>query len=164
MSILNAFLAAAGGGLEYETGSFTPTANATYRTVNFAKTHTKPPAVTFCIDTTQLSTSGLNNATVWSFFDLEQLTGAAVYMGDRSYKGIVLYTEVSGTNIDAQYQALVYGSTETSQTGNYATRGFAKEASATFRTVNSQYTCNFNANRKYIWVAIWLPDSWVQPT
>lgn len=161
MSILNAFLAGGGGGFEYESGSFTPTAQVQSRSINFAKTHTKPPAVLICFDATQSTVSpSYSGVAEWVMLDGQQFLGTPFYWYSSAYKGSIYYMYNNGSSQVNGAQGLTYGSTDTSQSGTNATRHYAREGAATLQVFNG----HFLANRKYVWVAIWLPDSWVQPT
>lgn len=167
MSILNAFLAAAGGGFEYETGSFTPTSKVTSKTINFSKTHTKPPAIFLAFDATgsaQGSNYEYQQIMAFAAIDIYAITKVLwnPYQGAPTYKGIVqsIAANSNSSSYD-EFRPLTYGSSDTSQTSSSnATRYYLKESSATIYYSSSRY---LNANKKYIWVAIWLPDSWTPP-
>lgn len=161
MSILNAFLAGGGGGFEYESGSFTPTAQTQSQTVNFEKIHTKPPAIMLCIDAANTQvTAQYSGLAEWVLLDAEQILGTTFYWGTYPYKGHIFYAYNNGSQAVTANQILTYGSTDTSESGSNASRRYAREGAATFQIYNGY----FLVNRKYVWVAIWLPDSWVQPT
>lgn len=162
MSIINAFLASGGGGLEYETGTFTPASDQVELSVNFSKTHTTPPIAVLCLNVSNAKMpSGSNGIVLWDFIDSERIFGTAYYSGTGAYKTyFAQFTSTSSSSSDFQGATQTYGTSDTSQTGTSAARHYIREGSATLRT-NGGY---FRANVKYAWVAIWIPDSWVPPT
>ena len=160
MSILNTIVKGSGG-LEYESGSFTPTAQAQSRSINFAKTHTKPPAIMLCIDAANMYISAqYSGLAEWVLVDAEQILGTTFYWGSYPYKGHLFYVYNNGSQTAVGNQILTYGSSDTSQSGSNASRRYVREGSATIQI----YDGYFLANRKYIWLAIWLSDNWTQPT
>lgn len=178
MSILNAFLAAAGGGLEFEAGSFTPTSNQSSRTVNFSKTHAKPPAIAMCFDASELQPTTTRFG-VWEVVDVHEIIRAgfrAQWLENWSLTTGGHITEVIAYP-NGTYQSfyggkkfvdlLNYGGTDTSQTGTNCTRYYMNESRLNItRSTASPDSAGavLEANHKYVWIAIWLPDSWTQPT
>lgn len=167
MSIINAFLSGGGGGLEYETGTFTPTSDTTSKTVNFSKTHTKPPAIFLAFDasgTRQGNNAEYQQITEFLAVEIYAITNVlwSANMSTPNKKGYVGVERAdSSSGSTSNGRALQYGSSDTSQTGSSnATRYYLKEASATIY-FNSDY--KLKANVKMMWLAIWLPDSWTPP-
>lgn len=176
MSILNTIVKGSDG-LEYEAGSFTPTSNVTSRSVNFSKAHTKPPAIAVCFDVTQTAPTQ-DRTGLWICIDSSEIAQAKIQPAwyqswTANVSGFLFlwqayvwgtYDGVSGAK---RWQtAFAYGGTDTSQTGSNCTRYYMNETrlNITKYAWGSDCTAVLEANHKYIWLAIWLPDSWVQPT
>lgn len=179
MSIINAFLAGGGGGLEYEAGSFTPTSNVSSKTVNFSKTHAKPPAIALCFDASGSAPTQARIGT-WAVVDVHEILQANFQPAWNSswsanLSGGFIATQQAYPNgtyggysgLKQFVDRIAYGGADTSETGSNCTRYYMNESRLNvtrLMSVSDSSGAVLEANHKYVWIAIWLPDSWTQPT
>lgn len=130
-----------GGGLEYETGTYTAASDGN-PTISFANTHSAAPAIIVFMD---VSTSyiGTTAGTQYGFFDYEKLFGTKLKTSNTLER-------------DGAYQWARVGS------GGTTTLGAAILANTTTQVTSSGFTPNFNSNsytcksgQTYKWIAIW---------
>lgn len=149
-----------GGGLEYEEGTWTPTADTNHGSIPFANQHTKAPAFFAVLDTSDRST--LSDNTVYGCFycDTYKLFGIGWPWGNTGtgtrYTAIQTLYINNGT---AQYQGSATGNNSDNtgdSTANYP-RYWAKETGIYPYTGNdARY---YRANHTFKWIAIWMPES-----
>lgn len=149
-----------GGGLEYETGTWTPTADTNHGSISFANQHTKAPAFYAVLDTSDRST--LSDSTVYGCFycDTYKLFGIGWPFGNTGTG--TRYTAIQTLYISngaAQYQGSATGrnSDDTGDsTANYP-RYWAKETGIyPYAGNDARY---YRANHTFKWIAIWMPES-----
>lgn len=145
---VSAINAIGSGGLEYETGTYTPTADTAISTaINFSDTHSAPPAIVIIIEIDGTSTKRDS-----------LLYGCIVRFDALLGDGYIDNKSTSRKNRGLMYRLLQYNATTTS-TGtspDYSTSGnsfsnFVKNVSFRFNT-GSEY---YRANTTYKWIAIW---------
>lgn len=133
----------ASGGLEYETGSYSPSSNTnTAPTIYFAKEHAEPPAIMVMSDTST-SARAQNYFISWIYINYQKI--------------IKDWAAPSGSNWRSWYNMC-----------SYATSASAENIySASASTTPMVYKGNFSpymygksmrAGRVYNWIAIWAPD------
>ncbi len=148
------------GGLEYETGTWTPTADTNHGSIPFTNQHTKAPAFFAVLDTSDRST--LSEATVYGCFycDTYKLFGIGWPWGNTGTSN--RYTAIQTLYINngaTQYQGSSTGknSDDTGDsTANYP-RYWAKETGIyPYAGNDARY---YRANHTFKWIAIWMPES-----
>lgn len=165
------------GGFEYEAGSFTPTSNVASRSVNFSKTHTKPPAIAMCFDVSQTAPTQ-DRTGLWICGDATEIVRTKI--GPNWYESwsanvsgfLILWQAFVYGTYDGVRGAkrwatgLPYGNADTSQTSESGTRYYMNETRLNIAKYSWGSDCNavLEANHKYVWLAIWVPDDWTQPT
>lgn len=162
MSILNAILSGGGSGLEFETGTFTPTSNTGSYTVNFSKTYSKPPAI-FIAMTSGASGSPSYQITFFGVVDIYSITHqlwASNTNTPDAYGYLAAETSYSSGQSNNRSNILTLGSDYSGTPPQNCTRYYMREDSATITNV---YNGTLMANCKMSWVAIWLPDNWTPP-
>ena len=148
------------GGLEYETGTYTPTSDIAKSTINFSKTHTDTPIFLMFVDTT-----GTSNTTTYSnysmaYVDWWRMWGAGVPYSSSAYRyGIVqyLYRANSTSQISAATSQLQYTSDNTStESASYPRFWVGTSSFYAYTNSTSRY---WRSGRTYKWIAVWKPTT-----
>lgn len=134
-----------GGGVEYETGTYTPTENIASPTINFVGTHQTAPSVAIMVD--QSSTS-LQNSDVTANF---------VFMLMNAYLLFGLNIPVNTGNIGKVSYAIRSTSGTITQQGTLlSTTNASTFVSNTYiKPYTNSATRYWMAGRTYKWIAIW---------
>lgn len=150
--------ASGGGGLEYETGTWTPTDDVARGTISFTNSHTNPPVFFNIVDaddpTTITSGSILSN----TFVDYYSLYGVGI---PYNATGAFRYAEAksmhsTGTAISHNNTTCAKRPDETGATSNYPCYWATNTEFYPYSDSTSRY---WRANRTYKWIAVWAPTS-----
>ena len=147
-----------GGGLEYESGTYTPTSDIARATINFTNTHTVPPAIVNIFDCSETATYPSSNSNVsMTYVDMYRLYGSKYLYSQKTteYRYAVVnnvYYGTSLTNLSIASTFCLYNSDNTGDGSNSYSRYFAKPNCFYPYTGSSRY---WKANRTYKWIAIW---------
>ena len=139
-----------GSGLEYEEGTYTPTADVSRPTINFAKSHTKAPIfIALAESGGEISTATSNSMEAFFFIDTYQIIGGG-YPGSTTQTkyGVARYEYISSS----QNTSLTHSSDETGSTQSAYPRYWATN---TGFTPNGSTTRYYRANHTYKWLAVW---------
>lgn len=142
-----------GGGLEYETGTWSPSSNTTTSpTINFANTHTKPPCIFAISDvSTSSRSSGWFIKTVGVDFS-ELISSWGMPSSGTWYAAVVAYTNsASSTTETTAVTSVRYGGANTTNSSTSYWRYFA-----TTTGFNPRSNQLFRSTRVYNWIAIWV--------
>lgn len=149
-----------GGGLEYETGTWTPTADIARATISFQRTHSEMPIHVILSDISSKDTLIADSCTFWCYDDPYLISGYPfpmnassavqcysisqwVYSSSSSYgAGRIYCTDPSSSTSDSSSSFPRYWVTET---------GFYPYSNS-----ESRY---FRAGRSYKWIAVWAPTT-----
>lgn len=145
-----------GGGLVYETGTWTPSSDTTHGTINLSGSHDKPPfCYSVCPAEGSAYPSATNSAVVCTFIDLYQLTGSYVRYSASSTRCGLFYYSYRGTgsntstaSIWVSYPYTNSGSSSTSYSRYYATETALKPYGGS----TSRY---FRSDTTFDWIAVW---------
>ncbi len=144
-------------GLDYETGTFTPTANVVKPEISFSRTHTSPPVFYSIYDVTDTIPPN-NSCVAVNFIESYKLFGAGYVYSSSSPMmryGTVQYL-YKGSSFSSGTAHLTSSSDiplpESGGSISYA-RYWATESKITPSTNTT--TRYFVANRTYKWIAIW---------
>ena len=141
--------------LEFESGTWSPSANTERGSIAFSNSHTKPPAIVIVCDITN-SVSPNNTATANVFVDFEQAVGypyiatsttkryGACYKHNRNTSGSVVVT----------VQHITHSYTDTLDTDVAYMRYWATNTA--FNPYSGTTGCNWLSTRQYNWIAIWI--------
>ena len=152
--------ASGGGGLEYETGTWTPASDTTAATIYFAKTHSEPPFFYMITDATAEAMSDGRSAVATVYENPGQIfgpysidSGSAYYgRGMRAYSSNA--TPPTGTATQ-QITNLTYPSTDSGSSTELYSRFWATESQIR-ADANSRY---WRSGRTYKWIAVWPPTA-----
>ena len=149
-----------GGGLEYETGTWTPSEDVQHGSISFTNQHTKAPAFYALVDTSDRS--ALTQDTVYTciYVDYYKIFGMAFPWGTtgtsvRTVGILENYITSSTSNSQTAYCAK-YSDDTGDSTENYP-RFWAKETGIYPYVYNPSRS--FRANHTFKWIAIWMPES-----
>ena len=149
-----------GGGLVYETGTWTPTEDVADYTISFANTHSTAPWFYMIDDATNTYINTATNFLV-IYSNFNQQSGAILYRSATNLAYGFVYTryrastgasDLAGTvtNIDTPY-------TSTDDSTNTNSRYWATETGIrAYTNATSRY---WRSNRTYKWIAIWAPTT-----
>ena len=149
-----------GGGLEYESGTWTPTSDIANYTVQFSKTHSSLPIFAAIYDETGDYSSTNNSMAGWFYFDFYQLFGEAVYPSSSShYYGYARrqYRTTNASSFTSSGSDITYPYTNTGTSSASYPRYWVSESGL---EANSGSTTRYwEAGRTYKWIAVWKPTS-----
>lgn len=144
------------GGLEFESGTYEPTADTTGEKILFTNSHSEAPAFIMMVDATGTAntTSNTNMQFVW--YDYYKLYGVGMPWSSSAYRYASAYYAYRATNTSALSVGGVHCSANSDSQGtggiNYP-RFWTDELGF---TPNSASTSRYwRAGRTYKWIAIW---------
>jgi hypothetical protein len=147
-----------GGGLEYETGDYTPTEDISRPTINFSRTHSEAPLVVAMFDTTGTTDQTTNTNYFFIFFDEFKMWGMGIPYSSTSIRYAVALFSYRGTSTTSttisNVQCSQKSSSSTSSGNNYP-RYWVDESS--FRPYTNSSGRMWRPTRTYKWIAIWKP-------
>lgn len=148
-----------GGGLTYETGTWTPAEDVANYTILFANTHTEAPFYYCVAGVNDTASSTTNDNLVLTYTCFEQLFGAGEnYGGTNDAQGVVgtRYKSSQGGSGGASI-LMTFPHTDTGDTSTAYPRYWATETGIrAFTNSSSRY---WRAGRTYKWIAVWVPTS-----
>lgn len=148
------------GGLEYESGTWTPAEDVAITWINFSNTHTTTPFFYAIWDGTGTydSTTYSNYSTM--FFSGELMFGEPIYAGENNAnyaRSAVAYRSSNASVITGT----AYGSTGSDSVSVDSSYGYSRYwASPTgIRATSASDSRYWRAGRTYKWIAIWAPTT-----
>lgn len=150
-----------GGGLVYETGTYTPTSNVASATVSFANTHSTLPAIVVMAEASSSSSSWTNYSLFeWNYINTGDLFGGG-YPRSSSAIGygrvdVIRKGNTSSLNV-TNTTSLQYSSSETSDTNATYPRYWVTASSFKAYSANDSYY--WRSGRTYKWIAVWAPTT-----
>ena len=147
-----------GGGLVYETGTYTPTTDIARPEISFATTHSVPPAILIIYDCTETDYPDTNTNVAMNFIDMYRLFGSKyMYNSNTSvyrYATIqYLYRGTTLTSVSSGTIHFSYNSDNTKDTSTSYSRYFVGTSS--FRPYTNSTSRYWRKDRTYKWIAIW---------
>lgn len=146
------------GGLEYETGTWTPTEDVENHTISFTNTHTVAPFYYLVSDETGTYSGVTGTAYLTVYFNYHQLWGASFDVNDSgtyNYGDVRLRYRSSATSISNSNFPLTKSYTDSSNTSTYDSRYYATETGI-LAFGNGRY---WRSGRTYKWIAVWAPTT-----
>ena len=144
-----------GSGLEYETGTYTPTTDVTRPTIEFATTHAKPPMfILFMVaNTSEIATY---SGAVFIYTDYYQLNEVGVWYSSSALRYGYAYwvCRTTGSNAGSGGgSAIQYPYTNAGNSSSAYARYFADESG--FRPYIGSSNRYWRGGRSYTWIAVW---------
>lgn len=152
-----AILALSGGGLSYETGTWTPSEDVARGSITFGGTHTKAPFFVGLVDSGSSADTTTNTNWSWNFFDFYQLDASSVYYSSSARRyGSVHYTyrASSTTSLSNATLLLTYSSNNTGSSSTAYAKYWVTNTG--FRPYSNSTSRYWRSGRTYRWIAIWL--------
>lgn len=150
-----------GGGLEYETGTFTPTEDTEMYEITFSNTHSDRPFFTAILIDYDAFDGTQNTRFMVEYFNWDKLFGNPIYVNDSGSAGTVYYG-----------QAFYRGYSTASLTSGNTTINYPDSDTATSTATHPGYfatntemhafgasSAQFRAGKTYHWIAIWAPTT-----
>lgn len=144
-----------GGGLEYETGTWTPSENVAKPTISFTNTHTERPIYVLMSDTSEtLYDSSSNSMLEWAIINWYDAFGFGMRVGDNQTN----YARVQAIYRTSSFAASTYnpsnlnGNSSTNDMGYFLTN-------TAFYPYTGSNTRYWTAGRTYKWIAVWAPTT-----
>lgn len=149
-----------GGGLEYETGTWTPASDVADTTISFTNTHTTAPFYYEIVDITGTYYNTTNSNWRVQYANFGQFFGSGIFPSTSStWYGRVncIYrtsnaSNLGGYTIDITHPASETGSSDTTYPRYWATN-------TTIRAYSISTSRYWRSGRTYKWVAIWAPST-----
>lgn len=141
-----------GGGLEYETGTFIPSADISKPTINFTNSHTNPPMFYMFYDATTTETQTESNTNFGVVFGCwYNAFGDWIHRlnGGKQYGGVRYIYSTTGNSVTLSML---------DSTTNAASINFWATNSAITPSTGSQ-SRYWRAGRTYKWIAVWAPTT-----
>ena len=133
-------------GLEYESGTWTPSEDIAQPTINFTNSHDSKPLFVLISDVTGTSQSTNNSELYWAYIDYYTAFGQQIIVGSNSY-----YARQQGAYRATANSASNSGSSEATASTTYV-------SSTCFKPTNGA-SYYWRANRTYKWIAVWAPTT-----
>lgn len=149
-----------GGGLEYETGTWTPTADTADAWISFVNTHTTAPTMYEISDATGTYDSTTNTNVQVHYVHWEQLFGEGQFpSGSQINYGRVDYTyrATNTSNFSSSATGVYYPISDTGDSSKSRPRYWAKETG--IRAYADSTTRYWRSGRTYKWIAVWAPTT-----
>ena len=147
-----------GSGLEYETGTYTPSSDSARPTISFSKTHSTFPILVAMVDTSAASGITSNSNTSFVFFDMYALTGGGYpYSTSATRYAIAYYSYRSSNSSTGSITQVQYNNGNTSDSSTSYSRYWATQSN--FHPYSNSTSRYWRKNRTYKWIAVWAPTS-----
>ena len=136
-------------GLEYEEGTWTPSADTTTTAISFTDTHADAPAFALVQDTDNTASSCAPTDSILAYFivNFSGFFGSVPYSAASSLVGRTQYSYRTSSG-----QSISGSQITSSNELNY----YITASGITFYATSTRY---FRANRTYKWIAIWTPST-----
>lgn len=145
-------------GLEYESGTYTPTSDIARPTISFSKTHTSTPIIIAMSDTSSYSTITSSSNTSFVFFDMYRLNGSGYpYSTSAQRYALAIYGYRSSNSSTISSVQISYNSDNTSTSNTSYSRYWV--TASDFKPYSNSTSRYWRANRTYKWIAIWKPTT-----
>lgn len=149
-----------GGGLEYETGTWTPSEDVATYNISLARTHNEPPCYYLISDVVGTYSTVTNSNFFIGYINSHQMFGELfdVSSSEKRY-GLVSYTYrgTSTTTVMNQSASLKKPYTDQSSSSTNDSRYWATES--TIRAYCGSTSRYWRSARTYKWIAVWAPTS-----
>lgn len=145
-----------GGGLTYETGTFTPTADIARPTISFSRTHTEAPIYVAMFDVSNTTDQTTNTNYGWEYIDHYKLFGNSIPYSSTSLRYALItwqYRGTSTTSTTSSYTQCSSNSDSSSSSGTNYPKYWVDNSS--FRPYTNSTSRMWRPTRTYKWIAIW---------
>ena len=148
-----------GSGLEYETGTWTPSEDTINPTINFTDTHTNPPISIIFHDATgtEDATTNTNYEFAWADYSQVGNVGMVISSTKTEYARAMYAAKTSSTSLTCWIYDITHPYSDTSSGSStyyryWVTNTYFKPSAIS----TSRY---WIAGRTYKWIAVWAPTT-----
>ena len=149
-----------GGGLEYETGTWSPDEDIARGTISFVNSHSEPPVGILLADATSTPNSVTNTNMTFVWWDYERAYGTGIPYSSGGYRYASALYNYRGTSTSSVTQSGTICSQHTTSTTasgvNYPKYWATASEFHPYTGSTSRY---WRAGRTYKWIAIWKPTT-----
>ena len=149
--------ASGGGGLIYESGTWTPASDVAHPTISFSDTHTEAPLYVEISDTSDPSTCETYSNYEWFFVDTYKMSGEGFIFSSsqRKYGNWGFVSTGSSTSTSLSTYQFFYSSDNSGDSTTGYPRYFVKETGfSPYANSDSKY---FRSGHTFKWIAVWKP-------
>ena len=153
-------VAGGGGGLEYETGTYTPDSDIARPTITFTNSHTEAPVLIYMCDVTGTAHSTANSNYVFCYCDPFKLWGQGYpysSTGFRYANAYYAYRSSNTNSISAAGLLITNKSSSTTSSSTAYPRYWATETN--FHPYSNSTSRYWRAGRTFKWIAVWKPTA-----
>ena len=147
-----------GSGLEYETGTYTPSSDIARPQILWSKTHTEAPVLVYMCDVTGTASATTNSNHVFMYADPYKLWGKGyphTSSGYRYANAWYCYRASSTSSISAAGFMITNNSEDTSSSSTAYPRYWVSPTD--FHPYSNSTSRYWRAGRTYKWIAVWKP-------
>jgi len=146
------------GGLEYESGTYTPASNIAQPTISFANTHSTTPMIAIISDISAASSITSNSNLCVCYAETYKYTNTSFPSSTSAVRyGFVYYYYRSSSNSNYGNVTLSYNSNDTGNSSTSYARYWVTESS--FKPSSNSTSRYFRSGRSYKWIAVWAPTT-----
>ena len=149
---------AGGGGLEYEEGTWTPSADTSHGSISFANQHTNAPCF-YAVTDISNGLPAANSAVAITYYDMFQLTGTGIPYSSSSSRYSLIYYALTNSSQDIQY--IGSGTSKNSDDPGATAASHPKWycTNTELKPYGQSDTKYWRAGRSYKWIAVFAPES-----
>ena len=145
-----------GGGLVYETGTYTPTADIARPEITWTNSHTESPVFVGVSDVSSASGITANSNILFVYFDPWKAFGAGYpYSTSATRYSVAYYTYKTSSSVSSAGTTMSRSSDETGAGSATYSRYWASPTD--FHPYSNSTSRYWRANRTYKWIAVWAP-------
>lgn len=148
-----------GGGLVYETGTWTPSEDVARPTINFTNTHSSMP-IYVCLSDSGNYYDTLNSNMNFMYCDYSSIANSPIYASTTNLRYALvfyIYRGTSATGASQSYNHITNPVDDQSEGSNGYAKYWVKPDS--FRPYTNSDSRFWRAGRTYKWIAVWAPTT-----
>lgn len=149
-----------GGGLEYETGTYTTSSNIARPTITWSKAHTEAPVFVHMCDVTGTSHNTTYSNYAFTYCDPYKLWGYGYPYTSSGFRYAIAYYSYRGSstsNISSAVFHITNNSDSTSSSGTDYPRYWVSPTD--FHPYSNSSSRYWRTGRTYKWIAVWKPTT-----
>lgn len=148
-----------GGGLVYETGTWSPSEDVARPTINFTNTHSSMP-VYVCLTDSGNYYDTLNSNMNFVYCDYSSIANSPIYVSTTNLRYALvfyIYRGTSATGVSQSYNHITNPVDDQSEGSNGYAKYWVKPDS--FRPYTNSDSRYWRSGRTYKWIAVWAPTT-----
>ena len=148
-----------GGGLVYETGTYTPTSDIARPEISFSNTHSETPVFVGFSDSTGTANTTTNTGMSFLYFDIEKLFGYGIPYSSSAWRYVLYGMVYRGTSSSSLTNSLSSLSNKSSSSGTGSAYPSYYCTNTGFHPYGGSTSRYFRSGRTYKWFAVWKPTT-----